>query len=1105
VRQYSRKYKLGLEWVKNFSITNSSNDFIFTCHLLFAAFFFSNFFLFGQILIASTDVLNLNFPMLIFAKRNFLSGDFGLWNPYIMGGVSSSSYALSPILSPDNWLHFIFPEKYFFVAGTFLAFIKLWLIGVFAYLLFCEEMGNKKWAFFASTIYQLSGYTIWAVMVYDVLSMLLFTTISLYLIWTLDKRSTFLNYIYLSVMLTANLFSSNISYGAYSLILLLICFIYCYLTKVSKVKTVKYRIRYLLPFPLSFLTSILLAAVRLIPVWIAAHNSTRSFTFNPDFLDRSFLILRLFNPEIFGICYRTSSEIFQRISELYSGMHIQWAMPQFFGILPALLTFWAIVSSYKGRVNFWTFYVIITLALIVFIEPFDTIFRAVNPVYHTLSMQIFLPIGFCMLAGYTAINMEQYSKDFSLNDKPFKMFLFLLVTVTLYNFVIWIAANREKIELVRLFMIIGSIVVLLLFLAYWRWQNKITTILPTLHILTLAGLTFFMLIADSHNKTFLSHLKTILASLVMLISSFIMFWIMVYNKVRLKSHYLRFSILVLFICSFVVLYPWTEAIRDLPNPKQYLTLAGLGFTKFVVISFIFIAILIFLDRKRLDPSWLFSFFILILLFDQLPAGKIHSHIVINPFYKASTPYPPSPSFSRENNPSIEIDTKNYRVNNPNSMLQIPLYKELYGDSEILSSIYSVYGIRSYGGYYNLVSKRYEKFIRALAPNAPSGTIGAGVYTYIKDERFLDLMGVGYDYDNNSGVIRVRPNALSRLMLFKSFEVIRDDDKALGRLKDPEFNPLKTVILNIHPSISSTESQQLATELKSFKETTSSVEVFVKSKSPAVLLFNDSYHEGWKVFVNGKEQSILIADFNFMAAVIPAGENKVIFRFQPQDIYIGLKFASIGALMFFLTGIIFFGTRNHLDDFLCKDSDKRISFKIKILSHIRAFKFSYFILAFLCILAVAQGVLSYRFDYKRIMSSTAAVIASSHQPYPDQGPENLLIGIGVWHAVSPPEYPQWIQVKYKEPVKITTLGICAQLSSPQGSEYKRSPRDFIFQGSYDGKTWDELLKVENAMYKYGGEWKKWSFKNKNYYTYYRIYITANNGDSQFLTIKQINLE
>lgn len=132
-----------------------------------------------------------------------------------------------------------------------------------------------------------------------------------------------------------------------------------------------------------------------------------------------------------------------------------------------------------------------------------------------------------------------------------------------------------------------------------------------------------------------------------------------------------------------------------------------------------------------------------------------------------------------------------------------------------------------------------------------------------------------------------------------------------------------------------------------------------------------------------------------------------------------------------------------------------------------------------------------------------VISSSQQPFLEEDAANLLYGGHVWHAKSPPHYPEWVKITVDQPRKINHLMIRAQPGS--SVEFKRAPRNFIFQGSNDDMKWSDLLVVKDSIFTHPGERKHWSVNNRATFRYYRIYITANNGDADSLTIWQIKLE
>jgi hypothetical protein len=59
---------------------------------------------------------------------------------------------------------------------------------------------------------------------------------------------------------------------------------------------------------------------------------------------------------------------------------------------------------------------------------------------------------------------------------------------------------------------------------------------------------------------------------------------------------------------------------------------------------------------------------------------------------------------------------------------------------------------------------------------------------------------------------------------------------------------------------------------------------------------------------------------------------------------------------------------------------------------------------------------------------------------------------------------------------------------------RMPKDFTLQGSNNGSSWTTLDTRTNITWPTSGETKTFTFTNSTVYTYYRLDVTANNGDS-----------
>jgi hypothetical protein len=83
------------------------------------------------------------------------------------------------------------------------------------------------------------------------------------------------------------------------------------------------------------------------------------------------------------------------------------------------------------------------------------------------------------------------------------------------------------------------------------------------------------------------------------------------------------------------------------------------------------------------------------------------------------------------------------------------------------------------------------------------------------------------------------------------------------------------------------------------ESNNQLMLHVKAKGNTFLVLSDTYFPGWKAFVDGKEEKILRANYNFRAVPLTAGTHRVEFVYDP------LSF-KLGAIITFLTIIGCFG-------------------------------------------------------------------------------------------------------------------------------------------------------------------------------------------------------
>ena len=167
-------------------------------------------------------------------------------------------------------------------------------------------------------------------------------------------------------------------------------------------------------------------------------------------------------------------------------------------------------------------------------------------------------------------------------------------------------------------------------------------------------------------------------------------------------------------------------------------------------------------------------------------------------------------------------------------------------------------------------------------------------------------------------------ALPRVKLFSDWQVITNDDLVvtnsqvvttngvsmtnlvavtnsltLNKLKDPQFDPHKTVLLGNEVRVSqpaSPEQSPGSAEITYYS--TKEIDVTANASVPSVLLLNDRFDPNWKVYVDGKQEPLLRANYLMRGVHLPAGNHKVEFRLEPKAtaLYVTLAAVAVGIVL-----------------------------------------------------------------------------------------------------------------------------------------------------------------------------------------------------------------
>lgn len=219
------------------------------------------------------------------------------------------------------------------------------------------------------------------------------------------------------------------------------------------------------------------------------------------------------------------------------------------------------------------------------------------------------------------------------------------------------------------------------------------------------------------------------------------------------------------------------------------------------------------------------------------------------------------------------------------------------------------GVRSLQGYDPLISKRYRDYV-GVAEYRQSSREEQSYLNFMRFSSPLALeLGARYVlclapaalqdrqpvWSNSSMAVYEQGQALPRAMLLDRGLPVSNQDAALEQLMRPDFDPSRTVILEMDgTSLPSTLNAEGATATI-IEDTPTRISLDVQSPGDAVLRVSEATFAGWKAFLDGQRVPLLTADLILRAVVVPAGSHRVEFVYHPFSVWMGGLLSLTGLL------------------------------------------------------------------------------------------------------------------------------------------------------------------------------------------------------------------
>ncbi len=136
-------------------------------------------------------------------------------------------------------------------------------------------------------------------------------------------------------------------------------------------------------------------------------------------------------------------------------------------------------------------------------------------------------------------------------------------------------------------------------------------------------------------------------------------------------------------------------------------------------------------------------------------------------------------------------------------------------------------------------------------------------------------------------------ALPKAKRYRDWIVLTNQQAALGKLAEPQFDPAETVVVMntiVKPPAEASEENNGTATIESYHP--KAIRIQTTGSNDGVLLYNDRYHPHWRVYVNGKRRPLLRCNSIMRGVEVPAGSHVVEFRYEPPQWGLAISLLSI---------------------------------------------------------------------------------------------------------------------------------------------------------------------------------------------------------------------
>lgn len=225
----------------------------------------------------------------------------------------------------------------------------------------------------------------------------------------------------------------------------------------------------------------------------------------------------------------------------------------------------------------------------------------------------------------------------------------------------------------------------------------------------------------------------------------------------------------------------------------------------------------------------------------------------------------------------------------------------FAPKQVLAEAALAARVENMNGYWPLSLKRTYEFCHWMRGQSPPPRQRHQIWdqTYSGNPFPLRIMNVRYasrlDAKGDVSVVE-DPHSLPRAWLVDRCEVISEEKAVVRRLRDPQFDPGKVVILEQPPPAPLTTGSDSAGQCVVHQGPQGALDISIEAVREAYLVISHIYYPGWVARIDGVRTPLERADYLISALRVPSGSHQVILRYEPLSFKLGIAGTTASCLL-----------------------------------------------------------------------------------------------------------------------------------------------------------------------------------------------------------------